>query len=93
MQVQLLEKEGSKMKVKIVGEGHTFANILRKKLHEDDRTESAYYNIDHPLLSDPVLKIITSENNSPKEVLMSVASNLGEEYEEVQMKLEKALKQ
>jgi len=93
MEVQLLEKEDSKMKVKIVGEGHAFANVLRKKLHEEKDVDLAAYNIDHPLLSDPVLKVGTSGERNPKEVLVDVSSKLGKEYEEVQMKLKKALEQ
>lgn len=93
MEVQLLEEEDSEMKVKIVGEGHTFANVLRKKLHEEEGVDLAAYNIDHPLLSDPILQVGTSGKKSPKEALADVAEELGKEYEEVQMKLKKALEQ
>ncbi|KXA98119.1 hypothetical protein AKJ37_01255 [candidate division MSBL1 archaeon SCGC-AAA259I09] len=93
MQVELMEKEGTEMKVKIVGEGHSFTNVLRKKLHEDERIEIASYNIDHPLLSDPVLRVKTSEKKSPKRALIRAAKSLSEEYEEIKMKLEKALEQ
>lgn len=91
MEVELLEKEGTKMKIKIVGEGHSFANALRKKLHGDERIETAAYNIDHPLLGEPVMHVKTSKNKSPKKVLMNVTNELANDYEEVQKKLEKAL--
>lgn len=79
------------MKVKIIGEGHTFSNALRKKLHADERIETAAYNIEHPLLSDPVLHITTAKRKSPKRALIRAAGELAEDYEEVQKKLEKAL--
>ncbi len=91
MEVELLEKEGTKMKIKIRGEGHTFCNALRKKLHEDERVETAAYNIQHPLMSDPVMHIKVAKRKSPKSALRRAANNLGEEYEEAQEKLEKAL--
>lgn len=93
MEVELLEKEGTKMKVKIIGEGHTFSNALRKKLHTDERIETAAYNIQHPLLSDPILHVNTAKRKSPKRALIRAADSLAEDYEEVQKKLEKALEQ
>ncbi len=93
MEVELLEKEGTKMKLRIVGEGHSFSNVLRKKLHEDERVETAAYNIDHPLLSDPKIHVKTEERKSPKRALVRAAGELAEEYEEVGKKLEKALEQ
>lgn len=91
MEVELLEKEGTKMKFRLVGGGHTFSNVLRKKLHEDERIETAAYNIAHPLLSDPEFHVKTEERKSPKRALIRAADNLAEEYEEIEKGLEKAL--
>lgn len=88
-----MEKEGTKMKVKVIGEGHAFCNVLRKKLHEDERIETAAYNIDHPLISDPVVHVEVEEKKSPKRALIRAADSLSEEYEEFGEKLEKALEQ
>lgn len=93
MEVELLEKEGTKIKFKVIGEGHTFCNVLRKKLHEDSRMETAAYNIDHPLLSDPVMHVKTAERTDPKAALIRAADGLSKEYEELKKKLEKALEQ
>lgn len=92
MEVELLEKEGTKMKIKIIGEGHTFCNALRKKLHEDDRVETAAYNIEHPLLSEPIMHVKTVSRKSPKRALIRAAKGLAEDYERVGKELEKALK-
>ncbi len=86
-----MEKEGTKMKIKIIGEGHTFCNALRKKLHEDDRVETAAYNIDHPLIAEPVMHVKVEKNKSPKSALVRAANSLSEDYAEVGEKLEKAL--
>lgn len=93
MEVELLEKEGTKMKLRLVGEGHSFSNVLRKKLHEDERIETSAYNIAHPLLSDPEVHVKTEERKSPKRALIRAADELSEEYEEVKNKLEKALEE
>ena len=79
------------MKIKVIGEGHSFCNALRTKLHEDDRVETAAYNIDHPLIGEPVVHVKTEERKSPKSALVRAAKALADDYEEVEEKLEKAL--
>lgn len=91
MEVELLEKEGTKIKVKIIGEGHSFSNALRKKLHEDERIETAAYNIEHPLLSHPVLHVKTAERKSPKRAIIRAANNLADDYQKFQKEFEKAI--
>lgn len=81
------------MKIKVIGEGHSLANALRKKLHEDERIETAAYNIDHPLLSDPVIHVKAAERKSPKRALVRAAQDLAEDYEGIQKELERALEQ
>ncbi len=81
------------MKIKIIGEGHTFCNALRKKLHSDERVETAAYNIEHPLITEPVVHLKTEENTSPKRALVRAADSLAEDYDEFGQKLEKALEQ
>ncbi len=81
------------MKLKIIGEGHTFCNVLRKKLHKDSKVTTAAYNIEHPLIAEPVVYVETVEDDSPKDALVRAAGDLSEEYEEFGQKLEKALEQ
>ncbi|KXB01972.1 hypothetical protein AKJ45_03810 [candidate division MSBL1 archaeon SCGC-AAA261F19] len=92
MELELVEKCGTAVRLKIRGEGHTFCNVLRKKLHEDDRVETAAYSIDHPLLEHPEMYIKVKKGKSPKRALIRAAKKLVEDYEEVQKKMEKALK-
>ncbi len=89
----MLENEGTKMKFRIVGEGHSFSNALRKRLHQDENVETAAYNVEHPLLSEPEFYVETEEGESPKEALVKAAEDLKEDYEEVEKTLEKALEQ
>lgn len=92
MELEILEKEKTKMKVKVIGEGHSFCNALRNKLHEDSAVLTAAYEIKHPLISDPIIHLRVSEGEAPEEVLNRVVGKLAEDYEEIQEKLEKELK-
>lgn len=91
MELELVEKEGTAMRLKIIGEDHTFCNALRKKLHEDDRVETAAYNIDHPILEHPEMYIKVKKRKSPKWAFIRAAKGLAEDYEEVREKMEKAM--
>lgn len=93
MEIELLEREGNKLKIRIIDEGHTFSNALRKKLHQEDSVETAAYNIDHPLIGDPIMHIRTSGDVSPKEALVNAATSLGEDYSEARQKFDKALEE
>jgi len=89
----MLENEEAKMKFRIVGEGHTFSNALRKRLHQDDNIETAAYKIDHPLLSEPEFYVETEGEESVKEALVKAAEDLKEDYEEIEKELDQALEQ
>lgn len=90
MEIDLLEEEGKKLKIKVIGEGHSFCNALRKELHQDENVEMAAYNIDHPLVAEPVMHVKTSDDGSPREALIKASDSLAEDYAEVGEKLEKA---
>lgn len=92
MELEVTEKEGTTMKVKVIGEGHTFCNALRMKLHEDDRVKTAAYSIDHPLLSHPEVYVTVNEKKSPRRALTRASKSLAKDYAELREGLQKALK-
>ena len=61
MEVKFLEDTKEKLKIEIMGEGHTLCNPLVKELWNDKNVEIAGYNIDHSLVSNPIL-IVQSSN-------------------------------
>ena len=75
MEIKVIEKEKNKLKLEIIGEDHTFCNALRKELWNDKDVQVAGYNIEHPLVSNPVLTLET-EKKDPKKVLESAIKRL-----------------
>lgn len=75
MNIKVIEKEKNKLKLEIIGEDHTFCNALRKELWNDKDVTVAGYNIEHPLVSNPVLTLET-EKKDPKKVLESAIRRL-----------------
>ncbi|MBS3815113.1 MAG: DNA-directed RNA polymerase subunit L [Hadesarchaea archaeon] len=91
MELEETEKEGTTMKIRVIGEGHTFCNALRAKLHEDDRVETAAYNIEHPLLAHPEMHVTVQESRSPRRAYTRAAKAIADDYSEFREKLQKAL--
>lgn len=68
MDLNVLEKDKTKLVLEIIGETHTLPNILREHLHKDKSVKAAAYRIKHPLVSYPELLVETTKG-TPKKVL------------------------
>lgn len=64
MKPRTIENTKFEMIFEIVGEGHSFPNLLRKTLLEEPAVEFAGYNIDHPLLASPVVTLRTQRRQA-----------------------------
>ncbi len=82
MKLNVIEKEKNKIRIEIVGETHTFCNALRKELWNDDDVKVAGYNIEHPLVANPVLTLETDKKD-PKKVLEAAVKRLRDKNEKI----------
>lgn len=84
MKLEVLQNEKNKLEVTLVGEGHTFANLLRKTLKQDEHVVYAAYKVGHPLLDRerPTLLLETDGKETPKEALMKAAQKIREQMNE-----------
>jgi|TARA_Y100000034_G_C6893287_1_gene411373 DNA-directed RNA polymerase subunit L len=86
MEVKILEEEKGFIKIEIIGEDHTLANALRKELWNDSHVKVAGYNIDHPLVGNPVLIVETDGKEDPKKALNSAVDRLKKKNSELLLK-------
>jgi len=87
MEVKFLEDTKEKIRIEINGEGHTICNPLVKELWKDEKVEIAGYNIDHSLISNP---IITVQSNNAKSSLKKSINNLMKRVDDMGEKFKKA---
>ncbi|KUO41756.1 MAG: hypothetical protein APZ16_00320 [Candidatus Hadarchaeum yellowstonense] len=92
MELELVEKGDDSIMIKIIGEDHTFCNMLRAELLKDDSVISAVYTIEHPLTEPPKFYLKVKKDKSPERVLMEAAGRLVEQLEDLREKLQKELK-
>jgi len=85
------------MHVEIIGEGHTFCNLLEKALLEDPMVEVGGYSLQHPLVSNPVVHVRMKEKRKPEKrpetALKEAAEKARRLSNEFQVSFEKALAQ
>ncbi|MHA1213874.1 MAG: DNA-directed RNA polymerase subunit L [Candidatus Hodarchaeales archaeon] len=75
MQTKILRREESILEFEIAGEDHTFLNILRESLKDQEGVLFAAYRIPHPLLENPIFYLRTS-NIDPIEALEKAADDI-----------------
>jgi len=81
----------------MVGEGHTFCNLLEKALLEDPTVEVGGYSLQHPLVSNPIVHVRMKEKRKPEKrpetALKEAAEKVRHLSKEFRVSFEKALEQ
>ena len=75
MELKVLEYTGKRLKLTILGEDHTFANILRKELWADKNTKTAGYNLERSLVTAPSI-FLETDGKDPKDVMDKAVQRL-----------------
>ena len=97
MDIKVLKKTLDELRIEILGEGHTFCNVLQKVLLEDETVEIGGYRIEHPLISNPVVYVRMKEKRKPEKrpetALKEAAEKIRHRSREFRTGFEKALKE
>ena len=97
MDIKVLKKTPDELRIEILGEGHTFCNVLQKVLLEDETVEIGGYRIEHPLISNPVVYVRMKEKRKPEKrpetALKEAAEKIRHRSREFRTGFEKALKE
>ena len=64
------------------------ANALRKELWNDSHVKIAGYNIDHPLVGNPILVVETDGKEGPKKAISSAVERLKKKKSELLLKFD-----
>jgi len=81
MELRVIEKTDTELRIEIAGEGHTFMNVLKGELLETEGVAAATYNM-NPEQSggqtEPVLSITTEDDRDPLDALADGATAVRE---------------
>ncbi|MFD1642433.1 DNA-directed RNA polymerase subunit L [Halohasta litorea] len=81
MELRVIEKTETELRIEIAGEDHTFMNVLKGQLLETEGVSAATYDV-NPEQSggqtDPVLSITTEDGLDPLDALATAAGSVRE---------------
>ncbi|WGI17775.1 DNA-directed RNA polymerase subunit L [Methanonatronarchaeum sp. AMET-Sl] len=89
MELDILEETDREIKISLIGQDHTIANLMKSIFLKDPRVEIASYNIDHPTLSDPVLHIKVKEGEKLYETINDIIENTINEFKDIEKQFSK----
>ena len=92
MELSVIEEGKHKLKLAVAGETHTFCNLIRKELWNDEHTKVSGYNIHHSLVGQPILIVETDEKADPRKVLQKAVSRLEKNNKDLRDLFKKAIK-
>jgi DNA-directed RNA polymerase subunit L len=93
MEVKVVSKTKTELKIEIIGEDHTFCNLLQNVLLNDKNVEIAGYDQPHPLIRSSIIYLRTKREVSPEKVLLNALENLKDMNKEFDEKFSKAVEQ
>jgi DNA-directed RNA polymerase subunit L len=81
MEFKVLEESKTKLVFNLIGETHTFCNVLKDELLRVKGVTVATYTIDHPLIGKPEFHLET-KGVEPRKALKSALKNLKKKAQE-----------
>jgi len=93
VELKVVSKTKTELKIEIIGEDHTFCNLLQNVLLSDKNVEIAGYDQPHPLIRSSIIYLRTKREVSPEKVLLNALENLKDINKEFDEKFSKAVEQ
>ena len=93
VELKVVSKTKTELKIEIIGEDHTFCNLLQNVLLSDKNVEIAGYDQPHPLIRSSIIYLRTKREVSPENVLLNALESLKDINKEFDEKFSKAVEQ
>ncbi|KPU63059.1 DNA-directed RNA polymerase subunit L [Thermococcus argininiproducens] len=95
MKIELIKRDENLLEFYLIGEDHTFANLLNEVLHENKHVTFAAYTIEHPVLMarKPKFRIVTDGKITPEKALEDAAQKIFDKAKDVLEVWEKTTKE
>ena len=87
MKVNIVEEKKSKIVFEVEGLGHTFINIMKNEMWNDEHVKIATYSIRHPVISKPRVIVETDSEESARAAVTSAIGRLKKTSEKFKKEL------
>lgn len=92
MEIKIIEEKKNKAIIELSDMGHTFCNVLKKELWNDQSVKTATYSIMHPLVSKPRMIVETDSSKTPKQAMQDAIKRLKKTSEKFRTEFLKEVK-
>ena len=91
MEVKVISRSKNELRLEVIGEDHTFCNLLQNVLLDDKNVELAGYDQPHPLIRASVIYLKTRRDISPEKTLLNALDSMQELNKEFDAKFSEAV--
>ena len=75
MEIKIVEEKKNRIVFKILGEGHSLCNAVKRELLNDEHVKTATYAIEHPLIQEAQF-IVETDGAEPRKTISSAIKRL-----------------
>lgn len=91
MDIQIIEEKKNRLVLQLKDQTHTFCNILKEEIWNDDHVKVAAYSKRHPLIGIPTM-IVETDGEDPRKVLNSAVQRLQKVCEKFEKEISREVK-
>jgi len=91
LKIEVLSSDKNQVEFKLVGERHTFAQLLKHYLLKHSDVEFASYKLNHPF-DNETLFIVRTKKGKPSKVLLEVNKEILQDLADFKKKVKEAFK-
>ncbi len=91
MELKIKNNEKNFLEFNLIGERHTFANLLKSRLLKNSEVDFVSYKLNHPM-DNEVEFVLRTKSKEPKKVLLEACEEVSTDLKEFREKIQKAMK-
>jgi len=91
MEIKVINQDKNELEFEVLGQSHTFCNLLRDFLWKNSDVEVSAYKIEHPLTSNPTM-FIKTKKSSPQKALQETITSLKKMFADLEKEVLSELK-
>jgi len=88
VELNVLNKSNDTIEIEIIGERHTFPNLLRSELLKDSKVEFAAYKLEHPMDTSSKL-VVKTKSGKPEKALTEAIKRIEEQISDFKKEIKK----
>jgi len=91
MEINIIEEKKNRLVFDVKGITHTFSNILKEELWDNNKVKVSSYAVKHPLIGIPRF-IVETDGAEPRKVLAEASQKIKKKFEKFERDIKKEVR-